>query len=285
VLLWDTREITTRDLAVDDPRCACDEGDVTPPSHIPRPPPLGRRELVGVWVRVVAGIAAARAVSLVEPTGLVAANLAGVAAFLFVALPDARLRARGEGWDGYGLPWHGLADARTWRAWGRGAAVALGVAAVVFPVFAAGFAAFAALLPSLPPALAGALAPYSGSPRLAFRLPDGLPLLVVLQLLVVALPEELFYRGFVQTAWARTAPGRGITVLGARLGAGFLWTQLLFAAGHLVALQPWRLGTFFPGLLFGWLRARTGDVAAPVVLHALSNVLVATLEASFFGSR
>jgi hypothetical protein len=238
-----------------------------------------------VWVRVVAGIAAARAVSLVEPTGLVAANLAGVAAFLFVALPDARLRARGEGWGGYGLPWHGLADVRTWRAWGRGAAVALGVAAVVFPVFAAGFAAFAALLPSLPPALAGALAPYSGSPRLAFRLPDGLPLLVVLQLLVVALPEELFYRGFVQTAWARTAPGRGITVLGARLGAGFLWTQLLFAAGHLVALQPWRLGTFFPGLLFGWLRARTGDVAAPVVLHALSNVLVATLEASFFGSR
>jgi membrane protease YdiL (CAAX protease family) len=72
-------------------------------------------------------------------------------------------------------------------------------------------------------------------------------------------------------------------VLGARLGAGFLWTQLLFAAGHLVVLQPWRLATFFPGLLFGWLRERTGGVAAPVVLHALSNLFVATLEASFYG--
>jgi membrane protease YdiL (CAAX protease family) len=72
-------------------------------------------------------------------------------------------------------------------------------------------------------------------------------------------------------------------VLGARLGAGFVWTQVLFAAGHLVVLQPWRLGTFFPGLLFGWLRERTGGLAAPVVFHALSNVFIATLEASFYG--
>ncbi|HEX9243945.1 MAG TPA: MXAN_2755 family glutamic-type intramembrane protease, partial [Anaeromyxobacter sp.] len=232
-----------------------------------------------------AGIAAARLVSRFEPTGLLAANLAGVAAFLFIALPDARLRARGEGWDAYGLAWHGLRDPRTWRAWGRGAAAALAVAAIVFPIFAAGFWAFADALPSLPPAVARALAPYAGAPRLAFRLPPGLALAVPLQLLVVALPEELFYRGFVQTAWARTAPERGVTVLGARLGAGFVATQALFAAGHLVALQPWRLGTFFPGLLFGWLRERTGGLAAPIVLHALSNLFIATLEASFYPAR
>jgi hypothetical protein len=233
----------------------------------------------------VGGIVAAKLVSLLEPTGILGANLAGVAAFLFIALPDARLRARGETWGEYGLPWEGLRDARTWRARGRGAAVALAVAAVVFPIFAAGFAAFAALLPALPAGLARALAPYAGAPRLAFRLPAGLPALAAIQLLVVALPEELFYRGFVQTAWARTAPERGVTVLGARLGAGFVRTQVLFALGHLLVLQPWRLGTFFPGLLFGWLRARTGDLAAPVVLHALSNVFLATLEASLYGSR
>jgi hypothetical protein len=230
----------------------------------------------------VAGIAAAKLLSLVEPTGLLGANLAGVAAFLFIALPDARVRARGEGWDAYGLPWHGLRDPRTWRAWGRGALAALAVAAVVFPIFAGGFWAFAEALPALPPAVARALAPYAGAPRLAFRLPPGLALAAPLQLLVVALPEELFYRGFLQTSWARTAPERGVTVLGARLGAGFLATQALFAAGHLVSLQPWRLGTFFPGLLFGWLRERTGGLAAPVVLHALSNLFIATLEASFY---
>lgn len=254
---------------------------VAPPSHTLRPPPP--RELVRTWALAVGGLALARLVSLAEPSGILAANLAGVAAFLFIALPDARLRARGEAWADYGVPLHGLADARTWRAFGRGALAALAVAAVVFPAFAAGFWAYAELLPHLPDGVARALAPYGGAPRLAPRLPDRLALLALVQVLVVALPEEMFYRGWMQTAWARAAPGRGVTVLGARLGAGFLWTQLLFAAGHLVVLQPWRLATFFPGLLFGWLRERTGGVAAPVVLHALSNLFIATLEASFYG--
>jgi membrane protease YdiL (CAAX protease family) len=258
---------------------------VSQQSHISRPGLLAPRELVGTWAKAIAGLALAKAISLLEPTGILAANLAGVAAFLFIALPDARLRERGEGWDAYGLPWDGLTDPRTWRAWGRGLSAALAVAAVVFPIFALLFAGYGAVLPALPEGLARVLAPYTGAPRLAFRLPDGLPLLALVQVLVVALPEELFYRGFLQTAWARTAPERGVTVLGARLGAGFLWTQLLFAAGHLVVLQPWRLGTFFPGLLFGWLRARTGSLAGPVVLHALSNLFIATLEASFFGPR
>ncbi len=252
------------------------------PSHIARPPPA-RRELVRTWLLAVGGLALARLASLAEPTGLLAANLAGVAAFLFIALPDARLRARGETWPDYGVPIFGLADARTWRAFGRGALVALAAAAVVFPVFAAGFWGYAELLPRLPEGLARALAPYGGVPRFEPRLPDRFALLVLVQLLVIALPEEMFYRGWMQTAWARSAPGRGVTVLGARLGAGFVWTQLLFAAGHLVVLQPWRLATFFPGLLFGWLRARTGDVAAAVVLHALSNLFIQTLEASFYG--
>jgi membrane protease YdiL (CAAX protease family) len=258
-------------------------GAVISGAHIPRPPPT-RREIVRTWALAVAGLAAAKLLSLADPTRLLAANLAGIAAFLFVALPDARLRARGEGWDDYGLPWYGARDPRTWRAWGRGAAAALLASAVVFPAFAAGFAAYAELLPRLPPAIARLLAPYAGAPRFGFRLPDRFALLALIQLLVVALPEELLYRGFMQTAWARTAPGRGVTVLGARLGAGFVWTQVLFAAGHLVVLQPWRLATFFPGLVFGWLRERTGGLAAPIVFHALSNLFIATLEASFYGA-
>jgi len=239
--------------------------------------------LVATWGAAVAGIALARVLSLADPTGLLGANLAGVAAFLFIWLPDRRLRARGEDWDSCGAPAARLTERRAWRELGRGAGQGVLACAVIFPPFALAFWGFGALLPHLPPGLASWLAPYLGAPRLALRLPDGLPLLAAVQLLVVALPEELFYRGWLQTNLARGAPGRGVTVLGARLGRGFLLTQLLFAAGHLVTLQPWRLGTFFPGLLFGWLRERTGGLAAPVVAHALSNLLLTTLERSFYG--
>ncbi len=244
--------------------------------------PVRRRDLVATWAVAIGAIAVAELVT--RPVPLLHANVpAGVAAFLFLALPDRDLRRRGEGWGACGLPWWGLRDGRTWRAWGRGAAVAVAFCAVLFPLFLAIFWAYRRVLPDLPPALARVLAPYALPAPAALRLPSSLGERAVTQLLVVALPEELFYRWWMQERWARTDPARGVTVLGARLGAGFVWTQALFAAGHLVVPEPWRLGTFVPGLLFGWLRARTGDVAAPVVAHALSNLFIATLERSFYG--
>ena len=218
---------------------------------------------------MVGGIGAASALAGAEPTGLLRGNLAGLAALLFILVPDRILRARGEGWEGYGLPWWGVRDPRTWRAWGRAAAAGLAVSLVVLPLFAVLLLGGARL--------AGIPATFEP------RLPPGFALAVAVQFLVVALPEELFYRGFMQTSWGRKGPSR--LVMGAEIGPGFLATQALFAAGHLVTLQPWRLATFFPGLLFGWLRARTGGVVAPAVAHALSNLLVLFLEASLAAHR
>jgi len=234
-----------------------------------RGPPPTTRDLLVSWCQVVGGIAVASGLSFLEPTGLLRANLAGVAALLFILVPDRALRARGEPWQDHGLPWWGIGDGRTWAAWGRGAAIGVLVSLLVLPAFAA--------------ALVGG-ARLSGIP-LEFRprLPAGFALAVAVQFLVVAIPEELFYRGWMQTAWGRSGPARRI--LGAEIGPGFLATQALFAAGHLVTLQPWRLATFFPGLLFGWLRARTGGVVAPAVAHALSNLLVLFLEASVLPYR
>jgi hypothetical protein len=239
------------------------------------------RALVTTWALAIAGIAVARLLSPLDPTGLVGANLAGVAAVLFIWLPDGRLRARGEGWEGYGLPAMGRGG--RWRELARGVGQGLLCCAVVFPLFAAGFWGFAQVQPVLPGWLGPLVAPYPSAGTLTLRLPERLPLLAAVQLLVVALPEELFYRGWLQTSLARLAPQRGVRLLGARLGSGFVLTQLLFALGHLVSLQPWRLATFFPGLLFGWLRERTGGLVAPIVVHAASNLLITTLERSFFG--
>src|SRR5512143_628647 len=87
---WDA-ERSRRIARFDPPTAPCDAASVAgTDAHIHRPPP-SRRELVRTWALAVGGLAAARLVSLAEPTGILAANLAGVAAFLLVALPDAPL--------------------------------------------------------------------------------------------------------------------------------------------------------------------------------------------------
>jgi len=262
--------------------CRACLGDFPDDERLPRPRDP-RRTLVVTWAEAIGGLAVARGLSLLEPSGVLSANLAGVAAFLFIVLADGRLRAEGARWSDRGVPAFAIRDPAAWVVYGRGVAAGLLSCAVVLPCFALVFLAYARALPHLAPGLAHAVAPYAGTAHPALRFPPDLALRAALQLLVVAVPEELFYRGFLQTRWATTAPERGVRFLGARLGAGFLWTQLLFAAGHLVVLQPWRLATFLPGLWFGWLRERHGSIVAPVVAHAVSNLFIQVLEASFYG--
>jgi membrane protease YdiL (CAAX protease family) len=101
------------------------------------------------------------------------------------------------------------------------------------------------------------------------------------QLLVIALPEEAFYRGYLQTAFD-DAFRKHTKLLGARVGPGLLVSAALFALGHvLTKVDPNRLAVFFPALLFGWLRARTGGIGAPLALHAMSNLFADYLARSY----
>jgi membrane protease YdiL (CAAX protease family) len=92
------------------------------------------------------------------------------------------------------------------------------------------------------------------------------------QLFVIALPEEAFYRGYLQSRLDDVWPARW-RVLGATVGPGLLGASLIFALGHVATVHlATRLAVFFPALLFGWLRARTGGIGASVVFHMLCNV-------------
>ncbi|MBF8260138.1 MAG: Abortive infection protein [Actinobacteria bacterium] len=103
----------------------------------------------------------------------------------------------------------------------------------------------------LPPTLV----PYAGPP-------PPLPELLFHELLLVALPEEVFFRGYLYDAfeekgWEPVVP-----------------SSVLFAAGHLLIFASWyRALTFFPGLLLGWSRKSGGNIYVPVFLHLLFNLL------------
>jgi membrane protease YdiL (CAAX protease family) len=112
-------------------------------------------------------------------------------------------------------------------------------------------------------------------PRLSFSLavrPIDAADEVLAQLLVIALPEEAFYRGYLQSrldeAWAPRW-----RVLGAQVGPGLIMGAAIFAFGHVVTVHlPTRLAVFFPALVFGWLRARTGGIGASVCFHTMCNL-------------
>ena len=94
------------------------------------------------------------------------------------------------------------------------------------------------------------------------------------QLLLVSLPEEFYFRGYFQSTIDRVLQGRR-RFLGVDMGAGLILTAAVFAVAHtIVAYQWWHFSIFFPALLFGYLRARTGSVTAPILFHAASNVLM-----------
>jgi len=116
--------------------------------------------------------------------------------------------------------------------------------------------------------------------------PRDLLLWSLFQVLLVALPEEVLYRGYFQTMLNR-AYGRPYCFLGASWGPGLIVSSALFALGHvLFSLNPLRANVFFPGLVFGWMRERApangrGGLLGPILFHALCNIFVKILETSF----
>jgi len=166
----------------------------------------------------------------------------------------------------------------------------LGLALLVtWPAFVIGFFLYYGTVCSgqgLLRAFAEAMAPlcghWHGWSGFHLRLPDGFFVLLLSQILVVAVPEEIFFRGYLMSRFEQRWPSRR-RLLGAAVGWPLLLSSLLFACGHFVVdLAPARLAVFFPALVFGWMRSRSGSIAPAAIFHALCNVLSETLHDSAF---
>ena len=186
-------------------------------------------------------------------------NLAVVAAVLFLYVPALLLWRRRLDLDQYGLRLEPL---------GRGLLFYLGAVAVVLPLFCVGYYVY---MQKLCPHLSRALVYCPPTQPPVLRWPPQLFLSIASQLVVVALPEEFFFRGFLQ--------GRLREVFSAPVAV--VATAAVFALGHLlVTFEPAALAVFFPGLLFGLLRLGTGSILAGTLFHATCNLLIDILHRS-----
>ena len=182
---------------------------------------------------------------------------------------DEKVLHHGLDFGGVVLP--GPIDLRdVFRLTVRAVAWALALALVFFLPFFAGFQAWAH---------------WVWHSRHAFVFPSFVAHLgsdAAAQLLIVALPEEAFYRGYLQTRLDDAWPARA-RIFGATLGPSLLATSAVFALGHYATIpDPARLAVFFPSLVFGWLRARTGGVGAPALFHALCNLFSESLMRGYW---
>jgi membrane protease YdiL (CAAX protease family) len=168
---------------------------------------------------------------------------------------------------------------------GRGLLLGFGYALVVFPIFAVGYFGFYELVCSpdwkelrdlAPPGTCRAYQGWDGvhAPALTWDLAQ----FVAVQFVVVALPEELFFRGCLLELLERRFPPKR-RLWGGGIGLALILSSAAFALIHLPKDgDPRALATFFPGMVFGWMRSATGSILAPVVAHASSNILVRILD-------
>ena len=177
-----------------------------------------------------------------------------IAAVVFLYIPIALLFVKKQLPGVYGISKKGF---------GKSIARSLLAAIILFPLYIAGFYVYMRYVYNL----------RLSCPTAGFiRQPQTL-LFVLNMLLMVAIPEEIFYRGYVQSE-LHICDKRTINLFGVKAGMSFLIVNVLFAAGHLIVLPDIaRLAVFFPGLVFSWLRERDDNIAGSVVFHWLSDVL------------
>jgi len=206
--------------------------------------------------------------------GFVQQILQGVIACMFLVGPQIAARLSGQAFDdrAAGITVHPMAPSLR----------VLGLAMLVtWPAFILGFFVYyGTLCPSL--GILPMCSRWHGLVGMHLHLPEGFLALALSQILVVAVPEEVFFRGYLMSRFEARFPSHR-RLWGAAVGWPLLITSLLFALGHfLVDFQPARLAVFFPALAFGWMRSRSGSVAPGAIFHALCNLLSEILHDACF---
>ena len=203
-------------------------------------------------------------------------------AFAFLFVPMYASAKRGEELEDYGFRPEPV---------GKGLAIAGVSIAVIIPLFALGYFAFyeiacnSQLLAHLVPHnLCGRYGGLAGlhAPVITLTSGTGAPTLsgefILTQFAVVALPEELFFRGLLLTLLEKRFPPKR-RFLGGGIGLALVLSAAAFALIHLPKDgDPRALAAFFPGLLFGWMRSAPGSILASTITHGCSNILVRVLD-------
>lgn len=144
------------------------------------------------------------------------------------------------------------ADGNFFRSDLRGVLIGLGVSAVLLSIYT-----LVIFLYSL----------YSDQSLVWNALPVSF---ILTQLLLVALPEEVFFRGYLQTKLGNNI--KGIIIVSLLFAVGHFIT-LCLGGGHNISICAQSILTFFPSLVMGYLYFATKSLWASIIFHFFANIV------------
>jgi uncharacterized protein len=196
-------------------------------------------ELVLFWFVIMLGV---RGFVLLQSSSGLPEWILGIVPFLFIYSPVWLCHFRGvSSWD-YHLS---IPAFRDWPAWWSAMRSNLKVNLCIWPWFIPVYHFYQTEF---------------FSQKLGWVFPEELLLIIAYQFFFVAIPEEFFYRGYFQTRLNEIFPKKFL-IFGVPMGWGAIWASLFFAFGHsLVQFQWWHFATFFPGLIFAWMKEKNNGI-------------------------
>jgi uncharacterized protein len=143
---------------------------------------------------------------------------------------------------------------------------ALFIAAITFPPFAIGHHLWQL---------------HFGAAGYHFAVPSDIISTLLKNTFLIALPEEMFYRGFLEHRLDRWWPTKHHVWIIPLSRTVFL-ASFLFALGHFLGeYNPARLGPFFPAFVFSGLTRKSKSITGAVLYHGMSNAFSALLFAGY----
>ena len=208
--------------------------------------------LVGtIAVAIAFAVATGGQFDVNDPWYLLASQLALWVGFVGAVVVASRMNGTGSMAADFGLTWPRIKD--LWLG------LVGAVVGRILPLL---------VLISIVLAGSGFGAPNAAAPHVVGVTPSGTACWVVVALLTVVgapIVEELFFRGLLQGAFTR------------RIGAvpALFVTAIIFSFAHVLNEGPLAPLVLFPmALVLGYLRHRTGELAAGMVAHAFFNAIL-----------
>jgi hypothetical protein len=217
------------------------------------------KPLIKIFLTYLISLSLVKILSVKTSLAVLSYYRSGLIAAIWIIIPSLILMFQGKEFKAYGI---------TLSGWKRSMKIMLMASAITLGVYFIGWYIYATEFHN-----------KSFAPSIQVNM----ALLTISILLFVGIPEEYFFRGYLQSE-LNYIFGRKIKFLSSKFGPGLLITAIIFTLSHILVQMDWsKASLIFLSLILGWLREKTESILASVGLHTFANMTYLCTQEFFVG--